>query len=146
MLEVIRSYIVDFTYALRTICAFGLLFLMIKAVITKSRLDKMKRNVFFIKYFVINLYGLALFVSFIIFKTWYADYFYRNVTVIVAMTIYIALILLYSGTPLIFFQKEVKYSWPIKPDWNDDWMIKHGNLIIIIWFLIVLYCDLSGYI
>lgn len=146
MLEVIRSHIVDFTYVLRTLCAFVLLFFMIKAIITKSRLDKMKRNLIFIKYLVINVYGLALFVSFIIFKTWYADYFYRNITVIVAMAIYIALILLYSGTPLIFFQKEVKYSWPIKSDWNDDWMINYGNLIIIIWFLIVLYCDLSGYI
>jgi len=147
MLEVVRSHIVDLAYLIRSLCAIELIFFIFKGMITQSRLDKVKRNMIFIKYLVINVYGLLLFVSFLIFKTSiYADYYYRGITAITAMTIFIVLALFYSGTPLIFFQKQVNYSWPIKSDWNDEWLIKYGNYIIVIWFIIVLYCDTKGFL
>ncbi len=97
---------------------FCLVIFIIKAVITKSPLDRKKRNMIAIKCIVARIWGyVGLFIIKDANKLFpsnsYFEWFALQAFYIVMIISLYGILLFYSGNPLIFRKKEVKYSWPL---------------------------------
>lgn len=118
MVQEIQHYLVKIDEVLAYLWYLYLMFVIIKTFITKSLLDRMKRNIIIIKCISHLFYGYFCIPFLLLFrpiiKQDYTMGISFNVLMIILITIDIGILLFYSGTPFIFFQKKVTYSWPLK--------------------------------
>lgn len=94
-----------------------LLIFVIKAMITKSELDKKKRNMVLIKCvaaFAVGRIGVTTY-QVLFTAVQYSPYSVllgARIFGILVMILTVTILLAYSGTPLIFFKERVQYPWP----------------------------------
>lgn len=115
---IVAHYFIKIDEILATIWYFYLVILLIKAIATKSNLDRLKRNMIFIKCVIHLIFGYLGIILISIFKSilitsGYNNAIFMQVFVIVLSIIDIGILLFYSGTPFIIFQQKVSYSWPL---------------------------------
>lgn len=123
-IEQIAMYILNLEKILTTVYSYltyfwwgVFLIFVIKSIITKLELDKMKRNMILIKCTVVVIVG---YMGLIVLKMLEAPiHFYSNflwfgihIIGIVLMLLNLTILLFYSGTPFIFCNKKIQYSWP----------------------------------
>ena len=89
-----------------------LIVLIIKAFITKNKLAQIKRNMIIIKCLTSVFFGYFCFPLLTIIH--FSPFPITDLSIIILTIINIIILLGYSGTPLIYLQKQVNYSWPIK--------------------------------
>lgn len=111
--------ILIFLGGILTYAWWGYLFVLVfKALITKSDLDKKKRNVVLIKcisMLIVGYTGLIVLrmitasISSYSYFLWFGIHTFK----LLLLLLYFAILLFYSGTPLIFCSKRVNYPWPL---------------------------------
>jgi hypothetical protein len=114
----IAHYFIKLDEILAFIWYVYLIILIVKAIVTKSILDKLKRNMIIIKCVLHLFFGylgiiLIWMLKFTLLSIGYANIIFMDLFVIFLAIIDIGILLFYSGTLLILFKEEVSYSWPL---------------------------------
>lgn len=123
-LETIPTLFLNFETVLASVWTYlkyfwwgSLFILIIKALMTKSEIDKVKRNMILIKCItgvILSYTGLIILkmVTTTAYAAPYHVFLAVHILCILLMLLNLGILLFYSGTPFIFFNKRVQYSWP----------------------------------